>query len=541
MVLSGTPQPSPNETIDISGLWEEREEGEIVFEDARESKETMSTAGAGATGATTSTGATSTPVQPKPRVGGLELMDTRLVPWTGGSNVLKNLRAGPKSTLCYRPTDFKNRFTVEDKLCTGLAESERLDTPAKTKKPDTKITLLNWVTRIRDAMETGGMDTVFRYVDLATETEVNMLVRWSQLPLTKIQEWVKHLVTGIPAQTGSAIARPSTDNTPCPNDIYNLEMSARFLRNSIVPEMLEMVQHEIADKTGPEVLAYIIRKHQVGTGQAVRKLVDELQELKLSAEPREDVETFSLKVEEVCGRIYGTGNPPDDLNTITAARYMFTTVTDFKHWAFSMFQKCNSVDLDPWLKPSFEEIIVQAKVQFQDLRDNDLWPPALAHKEDRVTALAAQVQVLERKVGNQNSGGNGNNGGNGGNRVEHRTCRICNKKGHISYNCPEKDSEQNSGGNSNSTNNNGTSMRKVLKTPPAEGESLTKQLNGKTYKWCKKCRSWRTGPKAHTTEEHVSKKEANGGGSSDGNSSGNVNYLGATGQLTFCGMVGSKD
>ena len=559
MVYTGTPQPSPadrNELIiDIAGLWEEEEEEEeeeITFE-VQGAAATMATAGA--TAATTTTAATGG-ATPSPRVGGLEAMGGQMVPWTGGTNIVAQQRTGPKSTLCYRPTDFKNRFTVEAKLCEGLQESERLDTPAQTQKADAKVTLLTWITRIRDALENSGMDTVFRCVDLIAETEVNTLVRWSQLPIATIAAWVKHLQKGLPPKSGSAIALPQAVNTPCPNDLYNLEMSARFLKNSLVPDMLELIQHEVADKTGPEVLACIIRKHQVGTGQAVRKLIAELQALKLSAEPREDVETFSMKVEEKCGRIVGTGNPPDDLNTITAAQYMNTTVAEFKSWAFLMFQQCNSVDIAPANKPTPDEIIVKAKIQYQDLLNNGLWPPAANHQEDRVSALQAQMGALERRLnarsnGGNSNGGGGGSGGNGGNQVETRSCHTCGEQGHISRNCPNKNRKDGSGGggtggsNKSGDDSSSPSMRKILRTPPTEGAPTTKTIKDKVYKWCKKCRSWRTGPKAHLTEDHVSKKEGSGGGTNggtNGSNQGSANFAGASslGQLRFCGGLSSS-
>ena len=164
----------------------------------------MATAGTTAAATTAATGGAT----PGPRVGGLEMMEGHSVPWTGGTNLVASKRTGPKSTLCYRPTDFKNRFAVEAKLCEGLQESERLDTPAQTQKADAKVTLLNWITRIRDALENSGMDSC---VDLVAETEVNTLVRWSQLPIATITTWVK-VQKSLPPKSGSAIPGGANDH-----------------------------------------------------------------------------------------------------------------------------------------------------------------------------------------------------------------------------------------------------------------------------------------------------------------------------------------
>ena len=40
------------------------------------------------------------------------------------------------------------------------------------------------------------------------------------------------------------------------------------------------------------------------------------------------------------------------------------------------------------------------------------------------------------------------------------------------------------------------------RTPPGDGESEVKTVEGTVWKWCTRCRSWRSGTGAHTTTEH---------------------------------------
>ena len=213
------------------------------------------------------------------------------VPWCGGSNITTNKRASPRSTYATRPQDLRNRLTLEPKLTEGLPEEQQLDTPIATQKPGAKVPLTNWILRVKTALEKMGMDTVFRVIDLSSEQEIYLLENWGQLPAKEVDSWVTHLQTGIPPATPTKISRPSTSNTPCPEDLYNLEMSGQFLQRSITTDMYALIQTEIQNATGPQIFAHIVGKHQIGTNQAVRRLVDDLQKLSLSAEPKENVET----------------------------------------------------------------------------------------------------------------------------------------------------------------------------------------------------------------------------------------------------------
>jgi hypothetical protein len=47
------------------------------------------------------------------------------------------------------------------------------------------------------------------------------------------------------------------------------------------------------------------------------------------------------------------------------------------------------------------------------------------------------------------------------------------------------------------------------RTPPKEGESEIKMVDGILHKWCSRCKVWNKGKSAHTTSEHVCKKDRN--------------------------------
>ena len=49
------------------------------------------------------------------------------------------------------------------------------------------------------------------------------------------------------------------------------------------------------------------------------------------------------------------------------------------------------------------------------------------------------------------------------------------------------------------------------KMKPKDGESLVKTIKGQECTWCEKCRHWTSAEKRHTTEEHKTRSELQGG------------------------------
>jgi hypothetical protein len=71
--------------------------------------------------------------------------------------------------------------------------------------------------------------------------------------------------------------------------------------------------------------------------------------------------------------------------------------------------------------------------------------------------------------------------------------------------------------------------------PPAEGEPLVKTstVDGTqfTYKYCGRCRRWRAGDKAHTTDEHRARADLPSTLTQVPNNQGNVGHVSAAGNL----------
>ena len=92
-----------------------------------------------------------------------------------------------------------------------------------------------------------------------------------------------------------------------------------------------------------------------------------------------------------------------------------------------------------------------------------------------------------------------------GNKTKPGNCNHCGESGHWKRECPKLKSQK--GGSNDKkvrfkkpVQNNGDKKEKHwTRVGPKDGEAQTKQANGKTYKWCKKCSRWNT---SHSSDEH---------------------------------------
>ena len=125
-----------------------------------------------------------------PRYGGLK----GNVYWCGGGLLPTKSLIRPKSTLAYRPEDFKSACKVEEGCQQGLPETKWLYLDQKK----SKITLTSWIDALRVYMDERGLDSVFRVYDASQGTETYLLKNWGLVRnKAKINKWIEDLKTGV--------------------------------------------------------------------------------------------------------------------------------------------------------------------------------------------------------------------------------------------------------------------------------------------------------------------------------------------------------
>ena len=437
----------------------------------------------------------------EPRVGGKVQRGNQEVAWTGGSNLNSARRTKAVSLSAFRPTDSKAGIEHEKRLRAGFSETKlQLGTMDEVKQKDYKgASLRKWMKSLRQQFELDGRDTVFRLSESSYTVEINMLTEWGQVTDDMVSNWEAFL-----------------ENHGDDYDADNLSTTGDFIYKSISDLFQERFDH-LEEYSGPRLLLMIIKHHQASLSLAIRKLVGELSEMKLSKEPKQDVIAFSTKVSMICQRITSLANAttmPHDLHEIVARLYKDSSVFDFRIFAGQLAESAENgaTGYDSW-----KNIIDKANARYDQLRNSDSWDPDSEHKEDEIKSLKAQLTALkgEIKKGTKPSSPGSQAG------TETRTCHHCKEKGHIRPNCPKLKAERSNGTASSSPSSGSgsdstTTTKDPKKTPPADHDrekDYKQTFDDVEHKWCHQCRRWTKGDYSHFTREHKKGFKKNGGSS----------------------------
>jgi hypothetical protein len=298
--------------------------------------------------------------------------------------------------------------------------------------------------------------------------------------------------------------------------------------------------------TGPQIFVKVMRRIQHSSASASRALLQKLQEMKLNKEPGMNVDNFTVRITEVLRRIEGNDpeSIPKDLSVIVAMCFLDTDVDEFKLEASTIF---NVVDVNPQAM-KWRVIVSKMKTKYRSLEGIGRWPhKGRKSSTDDLAALQGSLNALSQKFDGFQKGGGSNNQGKDLSEI---LCFNCNKKGHMSRNCPDKDKGGNQGGSGGGGAPQGESW---TRQKPGDDEPHTKKVDSVEYIWCDRCGRWRKDDNRHVTANHKTRAElatqagttpptggappvSAGGAGNVPAGGGNVGGLRMMGGL-FCGIV----
>jgi hypothetical protein len=380
------------------------------------------------------------------------------IAWTGGGTQtsMKQL-ASPASPDAYRPTDFRSMRSVYEKCVTGLAPESCYDTAATN-----TVSLVMYLNDIKTLISQTGQDGVF---------------------LIQHQDGIERSLLDFSGMFTSQEAEVHAQELMTNGDEYdkkNLVSSGLLMMKTIGPTLKGEIQKSInseASKTGPVIFMLIIERIVTSSSQTWRNMINELQKLRLSQEPGENVEAFASKVDHLCRTLEGANQLPPDAAVLVSQCFMASAVEVFKIKFMTIF---GELDSQP-KKYKWQEVVSQATRMYHTLKLTEgNWSVAV-----RAPPHSLPAAVVLKEGGASTSS----------------NCHSCGKPGHFSRNCPNNG---NGGGGKDPWKN----------TAPAAGQPETMIKFDKNYYWCGTCKAWNL---SHVTDKHVAGASSRGGRNRGGN------------------------
>jgi hypothetical protein len=338
--------------------------------------------------------------------------------------------------------DGKAKFT---KLATESLEQKFEIVDSKTEKLlENNFDFMTHVERLRRRLMSYGMNDVFNVaVNYASfdgikppdlSVKLDILTSHQQLALPFVQGW------------SWFIYRYGDELT-----IENLQLSESMLLNSCDTELFKKVNNELStmdvDHRGGPVVFFLITRYVVAlTEKTIRAFLHQLQNLKVTKFPNEDINEFAAVFKNTCNRLIACDRLPKDIRDICYEGIQSCSVIEFRrslevHWTL----ETNIVTL-------YESILDFSQIRFTELSIKNKWLP----KQKKASTFKATSS-------HNDSSQNNNNQAN-------------------------KTSSDNNNG-SNNRRYDKKPKRPVDHTPPKQGEPHTrKRSDGKDEHWCGRCK-----------------------------------------------------
>lgn len=302
-----------------------------------------------------------------PRVGGV--IDG--TPWTGGPTApMAKKLSKPKGVLCFRPLDYKSKQRQYDSLVKGLEAHQHLELTGA--KDDKQISVVSWIREIRLVMETRGLDSVFRVTSTDGLSELYLLESWGESDFSKVKDFVARL--------------QETEGDDF--DRENLDLSGEIVRKSLGPDLFDRVALKCDTMaSGPVYFKAAIDELLYMNATMVRKLSNQLGNLKLKDVDGESVDKLGDMVTTLVKEITGSGQRPGDLLNLVSQTFTTGTCEGFRAHAMAIdSQVMSNIYPGTW-----NQLIDQHKSIYRDLLQTNRYPPAQGGKKDQDNAIHAMI------------------------------------------------------------------------------------------------------------------------------------------------------
>ena len=491
----------------------------------------------------------------KPRVGGLDRQGV----WTGYGRNDSGME--PMSYYCYRRfvyDDLKSmqyQASIEEQCKAGLRATNTVlfcrDTEPNAGKGAQVLQELD------QYLMKYGMEAVFR-IHIGKEV-IDMLKFPGLVNRPLVETWVDRLLT-----KGVTDALTGATHAVCPYDKLNLQLSAEAILNSCSETLRQDLIATIpaSEMYGPLVLQKVLSIVYRAELAKLRDLQSQLESLNITKFDGENVSSFKLTAQALVREIEMTSpspNPIPDLGIKALSGLTYSTCPVFHQWVANEMYALHE-DSDSAKKASVAlQKLDEAEAKYLAFKQMNMYPAAKkpTSEDNRYKAMMGKVSYLEKemtKLSQDRSASSSKGNSNRSRRQQDGNCFICGEPGHYAKDCSKNSNNQSTsqgGSGSNSQSNNGRSRRnrrgdnrrggrgsggnsngnssssggalsdevfqqlkakikERMKTMPSNASipddaKHTIEIDGKVLaKYCRHCKRFTKGNKAHFTTEHTS-------------------------------------
>ena len=288
-----------------------------------------------------------------------------------------------------------------------------------------------------------------------------------------------------------------------------------FLLSSIAPEILKMFDPFHSNKnTFATTWLKLVHHRVTTTSETYDNMKTTIRRLTPQQYQGQNIEQLATKYIKMAEELDNAGhyehsltlNMVDGFLNADADRkgtYHFElnklrSLVDEKRQATVFMSKYDQDDEFAKARLTFTDISMKAVKIYKDLIGNNKWEPGKLPKDRNtppVNLTTAQVLQLIESVASKKHQSKSDSKYGPKKEPKPKGCFNCGDPGHIIKDCPKpKMTEEQSKAKRHE------SMSKWKLTPPSSSEPNSKQVNGKTFKWCKKCGNWTT---THDTNSHT--------------------------------------
>lgn len=422
-----------------------------------------------------------------PTIGGT--YGSHLIPWIGGAP-LKNWNGTSASTFttvfCLRPDDVSSILKGAARRTTGLE--------TKFKRDDDSFTLEDFADRVREHMETHGMDS-FWYLEGVDpndplSTGSNLFEDYSHYTVEDVQNHLDNLKTkGVIDQFGEEA----------------LKESKMWLLDSIDTALRYDLKTAIAKtKYGPVLWIEIVGEIRLQSFRIIQDTLTEFNGLSLAKFPGENVAAYCKKAEVLLNLLVKEGGYRLDMLTTIMDHVCVCTVEQFRvSWITKRIPVDKFVSRFAHMelriakrRPDYikhGDLLQQVRQSAKDLAK--FWP-ASGKGSQPVPGTAAffskQLNQVHSKLSQLDQKLSRNPGGGGTRREGELSCDWCKKPGFTKKTCPNPEckakwaaKEQAKGDKNKAKTQKGTPSPpgQGKWSAPKDGEPTTKMIDGKSYRW----------------------------------------------------------